>query len=304
MSEVPVVRTRALTKRFGTTDALIDLDLDIVPGEVFAYLGPNGAGKTTTLRLLVGAIRPTSGTAHIGGHDTWREPVAVHRLVGYVPGEPAVYGRLTGREHVEFVGHLRRGRPPAVAEELAERLALDLTRPARDLSRGNRQKLVLVLALMSRPGLLLLDEPTSGLDPLVQQEFREILREHVGDGGTVLLSSHVLGEVQRVADRVAVLRSGRLVAVERLEDMRGRALHRVRATFVGPVPGTTLADVPGLLDVVVEDSTVTCKAPESSLDGLLKAVSRHRVADFDCAEAELEETFLAYYGSEDGDSAA
>ena len=298
MTGTSIVRTHGLTKHYGHTVALRDLDLEVERGEVFGYLGPNGAGKTTTLRLLMGLLRPTSGSAEIDGLDTWRQSVDVRRRVGYLSGEPALYGKLTGAQHVDYLGHLRGEDGTAAAGRYAERLDLDLTRPARELSKGNRQKLALVLALMSQPTLLVLDEPTGGLDPLAQQEFYAILHEHTADGRSVLLSSHVLSEVQRVADRVGVLREGRLIAVDRLANLRERSLHHIRATFADDVEQGDFAALPGLRDLKVDDHSFSCSAPESALDAVIKEVGRHTVLDFECAEAELEETFLAYYEKE------
>ncbi|MGN6302117.1 MAG: ABC transporter ATP-binding protein [Angustibacter sp.] len=295
MAAAPVIRTVGLTKSYGRTLALRDLDLSVEPGEVFGYLGPNGAGKTTTLRLLMGLLRPTSGHAEVLGHDAWRDSVLVHRDVGYLSGEPAFYRRMTGAQHLEYFAHLHGDGDTAWGHALSERLDLDLTRQATALSKGNRQKLAVVLALMNRPRLLLLDEPTSGLDPLVQQEFQTMLREHTDAGGSVLLSSHVLGEVQRLADRIGVVRAGRLIAVERLESLRAKSLHHVTATFADHADPAEFGDVPGLRDLHLSDGTMTCSAPQSSLDQLIKRVSRHPVIDFECAEAELEETFLTYY---------
>lgn len=298
MTGTSIVRTHGLTKHYGHTLALRDLDLEVERGEVFGYLGPNGAGKTTTLRLLMGLLRPTSGSAEIDGLDTWRQSVDVRRRVGYLSGEPALYGKLTGAQHVDYLGHLRGEDGTAAAGRYAERLDLDLTRPARELSKGNRQKLALVLALMSQPTLLVLDEPTGGLDPLAQQEFYAILHEHTAVGRSVLLSSHVLSEVQRVADRVGVLREGRLIAVDRLANLRERSLHHIRATFADDVEQGDFATLPGLRDLKVDDHSFSCSAPESALDAVIKEVGRHTVVDFECAEAELEETFLAYYEKE------
>ena len=287
---------RDLGKRFGRTEALRGVSLTIEPGEVFGYLGPNGAGKTTTIRLLTGMLRPSAGSAHVFGLDCWRDAVAVHRRLGYVAGEPALYRRLTGLQHVAYFEALRATPSLVRARQVAERLDLDLDRPAGQLSRGNRQKLSLVLAWMSGPDLLVLDEPTSGLDPLVQQEFHAMVREHVRDGGSVLLSSHVLGEVQRVADRIGVLRAGHLVAVEQLGELLATSLHRVRATVKDPRLADELAGLDGVRDVHREGDTVVCHAPQSALDAVLKRVAAHDVVDFECAETELEETFLAYYG--------
>jgi ABC-2 type transport system ATP-binding protein len=306
MDAVPLALTD-LSKRFRDISALTGVTLDVRPGEVFGYLGPNGAGKTTTIRLVLGMLRPSTGTAAVGGLDCWRDPVGVHRLVGYVPGDAATYPRLTGVQHVEYFANLRREGPRghsaadqrARAADLAERLDLDLHRRAGTLSRGNRQKLTLVLALMTPRPVLVLDEPSTGLDPLVQQEFHALLREHTQAGGTVLLSSHVLGEVQRVADRIGVLREGRLVAVEELRVLAAKSLHRVRATFLDEIRPADFERVPGVRDLRVSNGhELTCNAPQQSLDSLVKRVSEHCVDDFECAEADLEETFLAFYTGE------
>lgn len=286
-----------MTKRFGATQALRGVDLVVEQGEVFGYLGPNGAGKTTTLRILMGLTRATGGHIELFGLDAWRHRDELHRRVGYVPGDVALYPRLTGQDHVDYLGHLHRmGRPPEAAA-LAERLELNLERPTRQLSRGNRQKLALVLALMTRPELLVLDEPSSGLDPLVQREFHALLADHVAQGGTVLLSSHVLSEVQRVATRIGVLSAGRVVAVEQLDALRAKSLHHVEAQFAGEVQAAPFSSVPGVRDVRLEDGTLRCDAPQTSLDPLLKRIATYPVVDLMCTEAELEETFLAYYAT-------
>jgi ABC-2 type transport system ATP-binding protein len=216
-------------------------------------------------------------------------------VVGYVPGEPALYPRLTGLEHIDYLDHLRGRADRPRAQAVAERLGLDLSRRVRTLSRGNRRKLAVVLALMSEPHLLVLDEPTSGLDPLVQREFHALLRERTRGGGAVLLSSHILGDVQRVAERIGVVREGRLVAVERLADLSGESLHHVRASFADGVRAEEFEGIPGVRDLSVRGSTMTCSAPQSALDALRKTVSSRAVVDFECAEAELDEMFLAYY---------
>ncbi|HEX9033330.1 MAG TPA: ABC transporter ATP-binding protein [Streptosporangiaceae bacterium] len=298
-----IVSTTGLSKSYGRVQALTDVSLSIDPGEVFGYLGPNGAGKTTTLRLLMGMIRPTAGSAVVFGLDAWRDSVRIHRQVGYLQGEAALYGRLTARQHISYFCHLRGKDDHSGALKLADRLELDLDHPVRTLSKGNRQKVAVVLALMSAPRLLILDEPTSGLDPLVQQEFHAILREHTARGGSVLLSSHVLGEVQRVADRIGVVRAGRLIAVERLEVLRGKSLHHISARFGDAVPAEAVAGLPEVRDLQVQGQVLTCTAPQAALDGLLKEVARHDIVDFECAEAELEETFLAYYGNGAGRAA-
>jgi ABC-2 type transport system ATP-binding protein len=303
VTDAAVVRTTGLSKNYGRLAALSDVSLRIGGGEVFGYLGPNGAGKTTTLRLLMGMIKPTAGSATVLGLDAWRDSVEIHRRVGYLQGEAALYGKLTGRQHIAYFCHLRGTGGQSSALKLAARLDLDLDHAARTLSKGNRQKVAVVLALMSAPQLLILDEPTSGLDPLVQQEFHAILREHAARGGSVLLSSHVLGEVQRVADRIGVVRAGRLIAVERLQELRGQSLHHISVRFAGVVPADAFGRMPGVRDTRVSGQVLTCTAPQSALNALLKEVARHEIVDFECAEAALEETFLAYYGNGVGDAA-
>ncbi|HCU94613.1 MAG TPA: ABC transporter [Actinobacteria bacterium] len=303
MTEQALVRTTGLSKRYGHLAALTDVSLRIDGGEIFGYLGPNGAGKTTTLRLLMGMIRATSGSATVLGLDAWRDSVEIHRRVGYLQGEAALYDRLTGRQHISYFCHLRGADDQASALKLAARLDLDLDQAARTLSKGNRQKIAVVLALMSAPELLILDEPTTGLDPLVQQEFHALLREHTGRGGSVLLSSHVLDEVQRVADRIGVVRSGRLIAVERLEELRRKSLHHITARFTAPVTADAFGRLPDVRDMRLTGQLLTCTAPQSALNALLKEVARHDVVDFECAEAELEETFLTYYGAGGRDAA-
>ncbi|RZL83287.1 MAG: ABC transporter ATP-binding protein [Rhodococcus sp. (in: high G+C Gram-positive bacteria)] len=297
------IHTVGLTKRFGSVLALDSVDLNIVEGEVFGYLGPNGAGKSTTLRLLVGLLRPTAGSAHVFDLDAWSSAPAVHRLIGYVPGELALYDRMTGRQHITYFGHLRGQPDDKAATVIADRLDLDLDRTVRTMSKGNRQKLALVLALMSGPRLLILDEPTGGLDPLVQHEFQAIVREHSATGGTVLLSSHVLSEVQQVADRVGVLREGRLIAVESLHELRQKSLHHVTAEFATPILESDFREVAGIRDLTVEGTSLTCSAPQASLDALIRRISQFPIVDFECAEADLEETFMAFYEIRDRNAA-
>ena len=297
------MEVRGLSKSYGRRPALVGIDLSIEPGEVLGYLGPNGAGKTTTLRILMGLLCPDRGTARVLGLDCWRDAPALHRRVGYVPGELALYEKMTGHQLLAFVGHLRRELDDRYAAELARRLDIDMERHVRSLSKGNRQKIALLLALVNHPDVLVLDEPTTGLDPLSQQAVHELLREHVGGGGAVLLSSHILAEVQTIADRVAIIREGRLVAVERLADLRAKSLHRVTARFHNAVDAGRFANLPGLLDLAVSGTELTCSAPQSALDALVKQIATEPIVDLSCEEASLEETFLTYYGTETADAA-
>ena len=289
-----VVRLVDLTKDYGRHRALDGVNLEIAEGEVFGYLGPNGAGKTTTIRLLLGLLRPTQGRAEVFGLDSWRDSVRIHVRLGYLPGEPGLYERRTGQEVVDYFAGLRGNRADREhAAELAGRFDLDLSRRGRTLSRGNKQKLAIVQAFMSRPDLVVLDEPTSGLDPLVQQEFHHLLREVTGRGGTVLLSSHVLGEIQEMAGRVGIIRHGRLVAVERLGDLRAKALHQVEVRLAGPLAGDpapvrdALARLDGARQLTLEHGVVRCALPRRSLDALVKVLAGFEVADVAITEADL-----------------
>jgi beta-exotoxin I transport system ATP-binding protein len=293
----PVVRAVGLAKYYGRQRGLVDLDLEIVPGEVFGYLGPNGAGKTTTIRLLLDYIRPTRGSASVFGLDCHRDSLAIRRRVGYLPGDLHLYASLSGRELISYFGALRGGVSQRRVQELADRLDCDLGREIKTLSSGNRQKLGLIQALMSNADLLVLDEPTNGLDPLVQQTFYELVTEARAAGRTVFLSSHVLPEVERVCDRVGILRDGRLVAVERISDLRARAMRRLEIEFCREVPPHSFANLPGVRDLAVAGSTVRCTVV-GTMDPVLKAANTFEIRTVTSSEPSLEEVFLAFYGSE------
>ena len=289
-----VIRLEGLTKYYGKSRGVSGLDLEVYPGEVFGYLGPNGAGKTTTIRLLLDLIRPTSGRALVLGSEPRRGGPALRRQIGYLAGDPALYRKMTGRQLLSYLGHLRGLPGLGPAEALAERFELDLSRPIGDLSRGNRQKVAVVQAFMHSPQLLVLDEPTSGLDPLMQREFYRLVAEAKAEGRTVFLSSHVLSEVERIADRVGIVREGRLVVVEGLDALKAKALRRLEIHFAAPVARDEFAALPGVQDVVVEGSVLICTAV-GSIDGLVKAAARHEVTNLVTHEADLEELFLRYY---------
>jgi beta-exotoxin I transport system ATP-binding protein len=291
-------RTESLTKRYGRVLALDQLTLEVRAGEVLGFLGPNGAGKTTTLRLLMGYLQPTAGRARVLGLDAWRDRAAVHARTGYLPGDVRLWPRLTAREACGHLARLRGlGREPGTVD-LAKRLDVDLDRPFRELSKGNRQKAGLLLAMLGDPELLLLDEPTSGLDPLVQQEFHHILRERAEAGAAVMLSSHVLSEVEHVADRVAIIRSGRLLMAESLATLRAKARHTVEVRFASPPPPDAFAAVPGITGVHLDGPVLRCTM-QGVVDPLVKALGHYTVTDLNSREADLEETFLALYGQED-----
>lgn len=288
------IRTEGLTKDFGSGHGLFDLDLAVNEGEVFGYLGPNGAGKTTTIRLLMGLIRPSAGSAGIFGLDCRRRAVEVKRLLGYVPGELPQFGGLRGSEIVAYMAGLRGGVDAQLVERICERFSLDLGRRYREYSRGNKQKLAILLAFLHRPRLLILDEPTGGLDPLNQQAFYELCREAKAGGATVFLSSHILSEVEHVSDRVAILRAGRLVRTATLSELHEIHLHQVELEFAGDVPVAAVRAVPGVDHVEVEAHRLRCSV-RGSFDPFMKAVAGSEVLVFNSHEPSLEEVFLTYY---------
>ena len=298
----PVIRTHQLTKRYGRSRGITRLDLEVLPGEVFGYLGPNGAGKTTTIRLLLDLIRPTEGRAEVFGLDSHREGLAIRQRVGYLPGELRLYGSLSASELFAYFGHLRKRPDGADAARIAEALDLDITREIRTLSHGNRQKVGLVQALMGRPELVILDEPTQGLDPFVQQSFYRLLEEARAEGRTVFMSSHVLPEIERTCDRVGIVREGRLLAVERVADLKTREMRRLELRFGAPVPAEVFAAIPAIRELTVDGSVVTCSIV-GSMDSLFKAAAAFELVDVATTEPTLEEIFLTYYGEAD-DAAA
>lgn len=301
----PAIATRGLTKTYrprGAPDvqALADLDLDVRRGEVFGFLGPNGAGKTTTIRLLTDEIRPTAGSAAIVGLDCQADSVAIRAHLGYLPGDLALYPRLTGRETLTFFANLRGGVDWGLVDALAERLDSDLSVRVGEMSTGNRQKIGLLQAFMHRPDVLVMDEPSTGLDPLVQAEFQAMVREVADEGRTVFLSSHTLSEVQRVADRVGIIRHGRLAAVESVRALRDKAIRRVDLRFAGPVEAATFDRVDGVRDVAVDGHHVVLSF-DGAMHDLLDAIrTGPALVDIETSEADLEEIFLTYYRDEPG----
>jgi ABC-2 type transport system ATP-binding protein len=292
------IRTEGLTKHYGDVRALVDLDLDVGAGEVFGFLGPNGAGKTTMIRTILDEIRPTSGRASILGLDTHEMSVEIRRHIGYVPGDLAMYPNLTGRDTLTYFANLRGGVDWSCVGELADRFDADLSKKVGDLSSGNRQKVGLIQAFMNRPQVLIMDEPSSGLDPLVQREFHGLMREVAAEGRCVFLSSHTLSEVQRVADRVGIIRRGRLVAVESVSGLRSKAMRRVEFELGAPAEAAVFEAVQGVREVVVENHRVLLSY-DGKMDVLLKTVAdRYDVVDITSEEADLEEIFLTYYRDE------
>jgi ABC-2 type transport system ATP-binding protein len=290
------IEARGLTKRFGQVTALDGLDLDVLTGEVLGYLGPNGAGKTTTLRLLLGLLRPTSGHARIFGHDAVRDARVAHRMLAYVPGDVSLWPALTGTQTLELLGNLHGTVDRPYRAELVRRFDLDPSRRVREYSKGNRQKLALIAALASRAPLLLLDEPTSGLDPLMEQQFRTCIREAVANGQAVLLSSHILSEVEALCDRVAILRDGRVVDSGTLRQLRHLSATTLVATFTGSVPDLT--GVPGVRSLTVTGQQLTCRVV-GSVEPVLHAFVGSGLLRLTSSEPSLEELFLTHYGSRD-----
>jgi ABC-2 type transport system ATP-binding protein len=290
-----VILTDRLTKSYGARRGVIELSFSVSPGEVFGYLGPNGAGKTTTIRTLLDLIRPTSGRALVFGLDPRRDAVRIHARVGYLPGEFSLYEHMTGAEYLAYLASLRGGVPTERIRELAERLDVDLGAKIRTLSHGNRQKIGLIQAFMHHPELLILDEPTSGLDPLIQHEFTQLIEETRAEGRTVFLSSHVMPEVERVCDRVGIIREGRLVAVEEIGDLRAKELRTLEVRFGQPIRPDAFDGVPGVREARVNGETarVTVTGP---MDALVKRLAAFEVVDLVSHEPSLEEIFLTFYG--------
>ena len=297
------IRAERLTKLYGSDRGVLELDFSVAAGEVFGFLGPNGAGKTTTIRLILDLIRPTQGRIEVFDRDPRRD-VTVRRRIGYLPGDLRLYERLTARELCRYFGHLRDLHGLRRAEEYAVRLELPLDRPIGSLSKGNRQKVGLVQAFMHEPDLLVLDEPTAGLDPLIQQTFYEIVGEARQAGATVFLSSHVLPEVQHVADRVALIRDGRLVLIAAVDELRAHASTRVEVTFADVTPpAAAFTQLSGVREIERHGQTVLF-ALQGEADPLIKALARFRVLGIDSHEADLEDIFLNLYRGEEARDAA
>ena len=289
-----------LHKSFGRTRALDGLDLEVESGEVHGFLGPNGAGKSTTIRVLLGLLRADSGAAQVLGRDPWQDSVEVHRRIAYVPGDVTLWRNLSGGEVIDLLGRLRGGLDAQRRKELLERFDLDPTKKGRTYSKGNRQKVALVAAFAADVDLLVLDEPTSGLDPLMEEVFADTLAERVTAGTTVLLSSHILSEVERLADRVTIIRGGRAVESGTLAELRHLRRTKVVAEVAGPVPD--LSGIAGVTDVRVDGQTVSCSVEPEAMTGVLGALSAAGVRSMTSAPPTLEELFLAAYRPEQATS--
>lgn len=291
----PIIMTRDLTKFYGRTRGIEGLFLEVQAGEVFGFLGPNGAGKTTTIRILMDLIRPSRGRANILGMDSHRYSLEIRQQVGYLPDELALDEHLTGDEFLRYFGHLRNGIDWTYVYGLAERFECDLGRRIGRLSRGNKQKIGIIQAFMHKPELLILDEPTNGLDPLMQLEFYRLVEEAQIDGRTVFLSSHNLPEVERICNRVGIIRDGQLVEVARVADLKRRSLRSLEFRFARPVPEEVFGNLPGVVDVRRDTSILRVKVI-GPVDPVIKAAARYPVVDVITLEPNLEEIFLTFYG--------
>ncbi|HEX5147578.1 MAG TPA: ABC transporter ATP-binding protein [Candidatus Limnocylindrales bacterium] len=294
-----IIQTERLTKSYGVHRGIIEVDLEVREGEVFGFLGPNGAGKTTTIRVLLDLIRPTSGTARVFGILAGDDPISIHRRIGYLPGEFTLYDRLTGAETIEYFANLRGGFDRAYSGRLVERLGLDPSRRFREYSKGNKQKVGLVCALQHRPELLILDEPTAGLDPLVQQTFNELLFEARAEGRTAFISSHIISEVERTCDRVAIIRDGRIVRLDTVEALREMAAHEVELRFAEPVDPAPYEAVPGVSNLVAEGRSIRMLVT-GPVAPVVRLAAAGQLVDFVSREPSLEEVFLAEYGTANG----
>jgi len=295
-----MIEVQGLTKNYGSKRGISDVSFQVEEGHVFGFLGPNGAGKTTTIRLLMALLKPDAGSARIAGLDCWEKSVEIKRLIGYVPGEPALDPNLTGGQILEYFAHLRGGVDQAYLKQLVERFELDTSRKFRQYSTGNKRKVVLIQAFMHRPRLLILDEPTSGLDPLNQQEFDRMVFEARNEGRTVFLSSHVLSEVEKTCATVGIIRDGSLVRIGDVAEVKAIKRYEVTITFANPVPAETFKTVDGVIEVEALNHghgvRLTMQGPA---DAVIKAAAHYPVVSLTSYEPSLEDIFLRYY-EEDG----
>jgi ABC-2 type transport system ATP-binding protein len=296
-----IIEVEKLNKSYGRKRGIVDVTFSVDEGEVFGFLGPNGAGKTTTIRILMALIRADSGIARIGGLDVWDRSLEVHRMIGYVPGEPALDPNLTGGQILEYFAHLRGGVDQKYLQGLVERFDLDTSRKFRQYSTGNKRKVVLIQAFMHRPRVLILDEPTSGLDPLNQLEFDNLVKDARGEGRTVFLSSHVLSEVEKTCTRVAIIREGRLVRVGGVAELKDIKRYEITIHFAQPVPLETFARLEGVAGVEkLDNGSAVRLAMQGAADAVIKAAAQFPVVSLTSYEPSLEDIFLRYYEGDNG----
>lgn len=290
-----VVETKGLDKFYGKHRGVIDLNLAVGKGETFGFLGPNGAGKTTTIRCLLGMLKPTQGEAYVLGEKVTGDGSALRKRIGYIPGEVFMYERETGRWLIDYIAGFRGGKGASEAE-LIERLEFDPSRKIKEFSKGNKQKLALIIGLMHDPELLMLDEPTSGLDPLNQEVVFDIIQERVQSGATLFLSSHILSEVERVCERVGIIREGRIVADENMRDLLAKRLRELTVRFAEGTDASVFNGVAGIEDVIALDAnTLTATVAGDAVDDLVKRLAAHRLVDVTIQHASLEDVFMEFY---------
>src|SRR5436305_10844898 len=291
-----IIEVEKLTKSYGGKRGIVEVSFQVEEGDVFGFLGPNGAGKTTTIRLLMAFLHADAGTARIAGLDCWKQSLEIKRLIGYMPGEPALDPNLTGGQILEYFAHLRGGVDHAYLKQLVDRFELDTSRKFRQYSTGNKRKVVLIQAFMHRPRLLILDEPTSGLDPLNQQEFDGLVREARDEGRTVFLSSHVLSEVEKTCTRVGIIREGRLVRLGSVHELKDIKRYEISISFAEPVPAEAFAHLDGVASVdPLSNGSGLRLHMQGPADAVIKAAAQHQVISLTSYEPSLEDIFLRYY---------
>ncbi len=291
-----IIEAERLTKSYGGKRGIAEVSFQVEEGEVFGFLGPNGAGKTTTIRVLMALLRADTGTARIAGLDCWKQSLEIKRLIGYIPGEPALDPNLTGGQILEYFAHLRGGVDHAYLKQLIQRFDLDTSRKFRQYSTGNKRKVVLIQAFMHRPRLFILDEPTSGLDPLNQQEFDRMVKEVRDEGRTVFLSSHILSEVEKTCTRVGIIRDGSLVRIGDMAEVKAIKRYEITITFANPIPGETFRTLDGVVEVETLDHGHGVRlAMQGPADAVIKAAAQYPVVSLTSYEPSLEDIFLRYY---------
>jgi ABC-2 type transport system ATP-binding protein len=289
----PVIVIDNLYKSYGKVQAVKGISMRVEQGEIFGFLGPNGSGKTTTIRCMLDVIRPTSGTLRVLGLDAQRDKMELHRHIGYLPGDVRLPGQMTGKQVIDYFSRLQ-GLTPVLLDDLVARFDVEMKRPLKSYSKGMRQKIGVVLAFMCDPEVLILDEPTSGLDPLLQRTFNEFLLQEQARGKTIFMSSHIMSDVEKVCQRVAVIRQGEIVTIEEVEKLRQKAGQRVTVEFGDTVSADDLARMPGVSNITRNNSAYHFNV-SGSMDALIKALSRHEVLRLQAEEAPLEEVFLKFY---------
>jgi ABC-2 type transport system ATP-binding protein len=292
-TQEPVIVIDNLFKSYGKVQAVKGISMRVEQGEIFGFLGPNGAGKTTTIRCMLDVIRPTSGTLRVLGLDAQRDKMELHQHIGYLPGDVRLPGQMTGKQVINYFSRLQ-GLEPVLLHDLVERFDVEMKRPLKGYSKGMRQKIGVVLAFMCDPEVLILDEPTSGLDPLLQRTFNEFLLQEQARGKTIFMSSHIMSDVEKVCQRVAVIRQGEIVTIEEVEKLRQKAGQRVTVEFGDPVSADEVAHMPGVSMVTSHNHAYHFNV-SGSMDALVKALSCHEVLRLQAEEAPLEEVFLKFY---------